>query len=78
MEVNRQLQVPATLTSGKSPPLPIGQVAGWILEPLWMLYMKEKVYFAGNRTLVVQPEARHDIHYAKLIADMTSYANSVL
>jgi hypothetical protein len=41
--VNDQLHVPAALPQGKKPPVPIGLVAGWAPELVWMLWRREKL-----------------------------------
>jgi len=35
MEVSDQLHAPASLLSGKEPPVPIAEEAGWDPEPVW-------------------------------------------
>jgi hypothetical protein len=42
MEVNSQLHAPAALSPGIEPPVPIGCGAGWVSEPTWMLWRREK------------------------------------
>jgi hypothetical protein len=42
MEASGQLHIPAALPPGKELPVPIREEAGWALEPVWMLWRKEK------------------------------------
>jgi hypothetical protein len=53
-----QLHASAALTPVKEHPVPIAEEAGWVPEPVWMLWRREKSYPAGNRTPTVQPVAR--------------------
>jgi hypothetical protein len=40
-------------TSGKGPPVPIGQEAGWAPEPVWTQRIEEKSFVpAGDRTSI--------------------------
>jgi hypothetical protein len=48
MEVSGQLHFPAVLPPGKEIPVPIGQVAVWAQEPVWMRCRKEK--FVNDKT----------------------------
>jgi len=55
MEVSGQLHAPAALLSGKKPPVPIEQEAGWAPQPAWKRWRREKHPLpapAGNRTPV--------------------------
>jgi hypothetical protein len=36
-----QLNVPAALTQGKEPPVPIGWEVGWAPEPVWTMWRRE-------------------------------------
>jgi hypothetical protein len=38
--VSGQLHVPAALSPGKKPPVPIGKEAGWSPEPVWMTWRR--------------------------------------
>jgi hypothetical protein len=59
VEVNGEPYTPDILLSGKMPPVPIEQEAGWAPEPVWMLWSTEKsVAPAGNRISDLQPVAR--------------------
>jgi hypothetical protein len=50
------------LPSGKGPQVPIGQEAGWVLEPIWTQRLEEKSFApARDRTPVVQSVVRHYI-----------------
>jgi hypothetical protein len=40
-EVSGQLHAPAALHPGKEPPVPIGQEAGWVPEPVWTTWTRE-------------------------------------
>jgi hypothetical protein len=43
---------------GKDPPVPIGQEAGWVPEPVWALWRGAKSLSAArNRTMAVKPVA---------------------
>jgi hypothetical protein len=55
MEVSGQLHALSALSPEKYPPVP----TGWVPEPVWMLWSREKnLNPAVNRTLVVQPVTR--------------------
>jgi hypothetical protein len=42
-------------TPGKGPPVPVGQEAGWVPEPVWTRGLQEISFAsAGDRTLVCQ------------------------
>jgi hypothetical protein len=60
------------LASGKGPPVPTGQEAGWTLELVWAQRLQEKSFrlCRGSNLdrLVVQPEARH---YSDLATRLT-------
>jgi hypothetical protein len=46
----------SALPPGKGPPVPIGQEAGWVAEPVWTQRLEEKSFApAGDRTPVAQP-----------------------
>jgi hypothetical protein len=48
------------LPPGKEPPVPIGQEAGWVPEPVWTQRLEEKSSASvGDRTPVVQSVVRH-------------------
>jgi hypothetical protein len=65
MEASGQLHAPAALPSGKEPPVPMEQEAGWAPEPAWTLWSKEKCLSpAGNRTPAVQPVAHRYTDWA--------------
>jgi hypothetical protein len=56
MEVSFQLHAPAALSLEEKPPVPLGYEAEWASEPVWTLWIREKIVsFFGNRTLIVQP-----------------------
>jgi hypothetical protein len=59
MEVSGHLHAPTDLPSGKKPPVPTGQEAGWAPGSVWMLCRREKSCTAGNLTRNVQPVAGH-------------------
>jgi hypothetical protein len=40
MEGSNQLHAPTALSSGKEPPAPIEQEAGWAPEPVWTVVGK--------------------------------------
>jgi len=47
--VSGQLHALAPIPSGKEPPVPIGQEAGWVPEPVWTQWQREKFSApAGN------------------------------
>jgi hypothetical protein len=49
-----------TLPPGKGPPVPIGQEAGWVPEPVWMQGLEEKSCApVRDQTPIVQPVVRH-------------------
>jgi hypothetical protein len=54
MEVSGQLHAPATLPLGKQPLVPIGEETGWALDPVCVLWKREKFYPARNRTPAIQ------------------------
>jgi hypothetical protein len=55
------------LPPGKGPPVPIGQEAGWVLEPVWMQRIQEKSSASvGDRTPVIQSIASHYTDWATL------------
>jgi hypothetical protein len=40
---------------GKDPPVPIGQEAGWVPEPVWTQWLEEKSFVsAGDRTWIAR------------------------
>jgi hypothetical protein len=43
MEVSGQIPAPADLLPGKGFPVPIGQEAGWALEPFWRRWRREEI-----------------------------------
>jgi hypothetical protein len=48
------------LPPGKGPPVPIGQEAGWALEPVWTQGLEENSSApVGDRIPIVQPVVRH-------------------
>jgi hypothetical protein len=57
MGVSGQRHAPAALyRRGKDPRYPIGQEAGWALEPVWTQGLEEKSSASvGDRTPVIQP-----------------------
>jgi hypothetical protein len=60
MEVSGQLHSLATLLLRKEPLVPIGYEARWALEPVWVLWSREKCLApARNRTPAVQAVACH-------------------
>jgi hypothetical protein len=60
MSVSSHLHAPA---AGKGPPVPIGQEAGWVPEPVWTQRLEEKSFApARDRTPVVQTVVRHYIY----------------
>jgi hypothetical protein len=42
MEMSGQLHAPAALSLGKDSLVPIGYEAGWVPEPFWMRWWREK------------------------------------
>jgi hypothetical protein len=56
MGVSGQHHAPAALLlSGKGPPVPIVQEAGWAPEPVWTQRIEEKSFApAGNRTPITR------------------------
>jgi hypothetical protein len=55
MEVSSQLHVPAALTPGKKPLVPIVQETGWDPEPVWTQWWREKFPTPdGTRTTIIQ------------------------
>jgi hypothetical protein len=72
------------LASGKGPPVPIVQEAGWAPEPVWTQRLEEKSFrlYRGSNfdRPVVQPVARHytDLSYPALHGNSTSkYSHSL-
>jgi hypothetical protein len=61
MGVSGQHHAPAVLYPwGKDPPVPIGQVAGWAPEPVWIQGLEEKSSASvRDRTPVAQSIVRH-------------------
>jgi len=58
MEVSCQPYDPAALPPEEEQPVPIGYEAGWVSEPVWTRWRKEKFPApAGNRSPVVQAVA---------------------
>jgi hypothetical protein len=53
-----QLHVPVAFPTGKQPPVPTGQEAGWAPGPVWTLWRQTNLTPPGNRTPVAQPIAR--------------------
>jgi hypothetical protein len=49
---------------GKESLVPIGQLAGWAPESVWMLRAREKSCTVRNQTCVIQPIARHYTNWA--------------
>jgi hypothetical protein len=48
------LHAPAALPSEKEPPVPIGWEVGWVSEPFWTPWCREKFpATTGNRRLVI-------------------------
>jgi hypothetical protein len=59
MKVSDQLQAPADLSPGKWLLVSIVQEVGWIQEPVWTLWSRDKSFApAVNPTPVIQPVAR--------------------
>jgi hypothetical protein len=59
METIGKLHAPAALPSPKEPMVPIGCEVSWAIEPVWMMWRRGLLAPTGNRTLSVQPVARH-------------------
>jgi hypothetical protein len=60
MVVSGQLHASIALPPGKKPLVPTRWEAGWAIEPVWMLWSREKSPApAGNRTPAIQPIACH-------------------
>jgi hypothetical protein len=58
MEVSGQIHDPATLPPRKEPLVPIGWEAGWVLEPVWTRWWREKFpASAGLEPSIIQPVA---------------------
>jgi len=56
MEMRCKLQATAALLSGKKPPFISEQEAEWVLDPVWMQWLRKKSPSrAQNRTPVFQP-----------------------
>jgi hypothetical protein len=52
MEMSGQFHAPAALPPGKEPRIHVGYEAGWVPEPFWTRWWREKFPApAGNRTL---------------------------
>jgi hypothetical protein len=51
---------PSRFSLEERTPVPIALETGWALEPVWMLWRRDKSRCAGNRTLVVQPRVSLD------------------
>jgi hypothetical protein len=66
MGVSGQYHAPAALyPRGKDPPVPIGQEAGWALEPIWKQRLEEKSSASvKDRTPVVQSVVSHYTDWA--------------
>jgi hypothetical protein len=62
MDVSGQLYGPAALPPRKEPLLPIGYEAGWVPEPFWMRWWREKFssprQVSKPRTPIVQSVAQ--------------------
>jgi hypothetical protein len=65
MEVSGQPHASAVLPPRKEVPVPIGYDTIWAPEPVWMLWSRENLSTAGNRTPAV-----------KLVAYRLSYLGS--
>jgi hypothetical protein len=67
MGVSGQRHAPSrrALPSGKGPPVPIEQEAGWAPEPIWTQGLEEKSSApVGDRTTIVEPVVRHYTNWA--------------
>jgi hypothetical protein len=59
MEVSSQLHTPAASPPEKEPLVPIGQEAGWVPEPVWMRWRREKFPApVGIGTPIIQSVAK--------------------
>jgi hypothetical protein len=63
MGVSGQRHAPAALLPpGKGPLVPIGQEAGWALEPVWTQRIEEKSFApAGDRTPIVRSSSNEPL-----------------
>jgi hypothetical protein len=66
MEVSDQLHAPGLLPPEKDHPVPTGQEAEWVPEPIWTLQDRENLAFTGNRTQVDRTVYRRYTDYAIL------------
>jgi hypothetical protein len=55
MELSGQLHVPRALLPGKESQVFIRQETAWIPEPVWTTWRRQKLFPAGNQTLVTSP-----------------------
>jgi hypothetical protein len=44
MDLSGQLHAPAALSTGNQPPVSTAQEAGWVPEPVWTLWRREKSF----------------------------------
>jgi hypothetical protein len=54
MDVTGQLRVPAALSTGKEPAVPIQSRAGWAVQPVWTLWGREKYFCKKNMKMNYQ------------------------
>jgi hypothetical protein len=71
MEVSNQHRAPAALSSGKEPPVPIEQEAGWAPEPVWTVVGKSD-HYDNKKTNAVLCDVVHRLGKAFFI-DKISY-----
>jgi hypothetical protein len=62
--ISSQLNAPDALLQWKEQKLPIGYEVGWAPQPVWTLWRRENLNLVENRTLAVQPLARHYTDWA--------------
>jgi hypothetical protein len=68
MGVSGQNHAPVALYPRGKDPLPIGQEAGWVPEPVWTQRLEEKSSASvGDRIPVVQSVVRHYTDWGTLI-----------
>jgi hypothetical protein len=75
MEVSGQLHALVALPMGEQPPVPIVEDAGWVPEPVWMLWSREKSRPSQEPTPAFHPVVRRYTDWT-LLAPLVSVKSS--